>query len=231
MSSTKRKKRKISNLPTSLKRKNNVTMKQCNNETINKLSKYLITFGYCFLVIGVLIFTLTFYPVIKEEINYQISTKRDQNKLKKVEIKPLDKEFGIVIPKIGANAKIVPNVDPYNEKEYQWQLTKGVAHAKGTSLPGQIGNTFIFAHSSGDWYTANRYNSVFYLLNKLEKDDDIYLYYQNQKFHYKVSEKKIVDSTAIDYLVRKKAEKIVTLMTCWPPGTTLKRLLVIGKLK
>jgi len=184
----------------------------------------LILSGIIFLLFGFFIFFLTFYPVVKEEVKYQIVIKNNFPKQK--EIKPVDENFGIVIPKIAANAKVVVNVDPFDEKEYQNALTKGVAHAKGTPLPDQAGNTFIFAHSSADWYIANRYNSVFYLLNKLEKDDDIFIFYQKKRHRFRVLEKKIVESSEIDYLKGNSQDKILTLMTCWPPGMNLKRLVV-----
>jgi len=202
-----------------------------SNNQFQKLSDRLITFGYCFLIIGALIFILTFYPVIIEEIKYQLTYKTAQKTLKNVQIKPVDEDFGIVIPKIRANAKVIANVDPYNPIEYQWQLTHGVAHAKGSSLPDKAGNTFIFAHSSGNWYEANRYNSVFYLLNKLKKNDEIDIYYQKNKIRYKVSETKIVNADQINYLSSKPSNlQTLTLMTCWPPGTTLKRLIVVGRI-
>jgi len=49
---------------------------------------------------------------------------------------PKDTEFGIVIPKIGASAKIFENVDPSNQEEFLPILAQGVAHARGTVFPG-----------------------------------------------------------------------------------------------
>jgi len=193
-----------------------------------KISSYLISSGLFLAGLGTVIFFLTFYPVIKEEVGYQIS----QTILKKVikkNINPVDSQFGIVIPKIGANAVVVVNVDPFNAKEYQWALTKGVAQARGTVFPGQTGNIFIFAHSSGNWYQANRYNSIFYLLHKLVKDDIIYLYYKNKEFKYTVSDAKIVEASEVKYLTGTGEGKTLNLMTCWPPGTTLKRYLVTAE--
>src|SRR5687768_8091733 len=43
--------------------------------------------------------------------------------------------FQISIPKINANAPVIPNVDPFNEIEYKKSLENGVAHAKGTVMP------------------------------------------------------------------------------------------------
>jgi len=201
---------------------------QNSNFKIKSSSNLIIFIGLVFLIVGLLIFFLTFYPVVKEEVRYQIVTKKDFTQKK--QLKPVDENFGIVIPKIAANAKVIANVDPFAEKEYQKALTKGVAHAKGTQLPDQAGNTFIFAHSSVDWYIANRYNSVFYLLNKLEKNDDVFIFYQKQKYHFQVVEKKVVEASEINYLKGDNQNKILTLMTCWPPGTNLKRLILLAKL-
>ena len=142
---------------------------------MKKLPQILIGAGIILIFSSLVLLIYIFAPVAKVEINYRL------NEPKKTisQIKPLDKEFGIVIPKIGANAKIVANVDPYNSNTYQLALTKGVAQARGTALPSQLGNMFLFSHSSVNILEATRYNSVFYLLSKLKKDDEIFVYYKN----------------------------------------------------
>jgi LPXTG-site transpeptidase (sortase) family protein len=146
-------------------------------------------------------------------------------------VAPVDNAFSIIVPKIGANAKVIEDVDPYNSAEYQLALTKGVAHARGTSFPGQGGNTFLFAHSSDNFYNANRYNSVFYLLHKLELGDAFYIIKDGVVYKYEVSATSVVSADAIEFLEDLGGEtEHATLMTCWPPGTTLKRLVVVGNL-
>jgi LPXTG-site transpeptidase (sortase) family protein len=198
--------------------------------------------GAALLAAAVFLVALIFSPVIKEEIRYTFSSK---NNSAKVETKaqadqagnnnsasgimiPVDENFSIVIPKIQANAKVIADVDSQNSAVYQRALTEGVAQAKGSAKPGEEGNIFIFAHSS-NLIDANKYNAVFYLLSKLEKGDDIYLFYKQQKFSYQVAEKITVDATDASYLNNNSPEKQLTLMTCWPPGTTLKRLIIIAK--
>lgn len=193
--------------------------------------------GSLLIIFGLIILGFTFFPIIKEEITYIFNkpqtditvAKKGENVTSGKVINPQDEEFGIVIPKIGANAKVVADVDPYNESIYQEALTRGVAHAKGSSLPDEFGNTFIFSHSSVNFYEATRYNSVFYLLSKLQKDDEIYIFYKGEKYFYKVVDKKTVDPTRVSYLENHPGAKTLTLMTCWPAGTTLKRLLVIAQ--
>lgn len=194
----------------------------------------LTIFGLICLAISISIIAITFFPVIFLETRYWLNQNPSTKSLTQIILpvstsdKPVDPEFGVIIPKIGANAKIVPNVDPYNAKIYQQALTKGVAHAENTAFPGQDGNIFIFSHSSLNFYEANIYNSIFYLLHKLEPGDEIILYYKNQKFVYNVTDKKLVDAKEVSYLKNNTTEKQLTLMTCWPPGTALKRLIVLA---
>lgn len=198
--------------------------------------------GVILIVASILFLAWSFYPVLLEEGRYYLGKDKEvavvtqkeaaalpSEKINKDLMTPVDESFGIVIPKIRANAKVIADVDPNNSVEYQRALTKGVAQAKGTAHPGEEGNIFIFSHSGVDFYEANRYNAVFYLLNKLESGDDIFLFYEGKKVTYKVKEKKTVGAEEVQYMASKPGERIVTLMTCWPAGTDLKRLVVIAE--
>lgn len=142
---------------------------------------------------------------------------------------PKDPYFSILIPKIGASAKVFPNVDPTNDKEFIPVLRQGVAHAKGTVFPGFAGNTYLFAHSTDNWWDASRYNAVFYLLKELQKGDDVVVYFENKRYNYIVRDSVITDPTDTSLLVNAKGgEQRLILQTCWPPGTTWKRLFVLA---
>jgi sortase A len=198
----------------------------------------------------------TFYLPVKEEIRYFIERKIQKKYIvsdrlsvisyqeKKVEkgllakalniksieiLVPQDPNFSILIPKIAANARILANVDPANEKEYLAALREGVAHAAGTAYPTEGGHIFLFAHSTDYFWNVGTYNAVFYLLNKLEKGDEVDLFYRGYRVVYKVIDKRIVDPSQVEFLTRKTNREFLTLQTCWPPGTTLKRLLVFAK--
>lgn len=186
---------------------------------------------------------IIFFPVLVKEVSYLFSRPDKNTNVASSEIDSMrffnDKDviiaadplFSIIVPKIGANSKVISDVDPYDSQVYQVALTKGVAHAKGTSYPGQIGNSFYFAHSSDNFYNANRYNSVFYLLNKIEKGDLFYLVYDNWVYKYVVTQTAIVKADDIKFMENNNTnEKKATLMTCWPAGTTISRLVVVGEL-
>jgi sortase A len=182
--------------------------------------------GAFLVVFSLVILVATYFPLVKNEVNYQIIKSQGQ---KAEEAKPLYPDFGIVIPKLGINAKVIKNVNPYDSKIYQVALTKGVAHAQGTALPGEKGNTFIFSHSSESFYEAIKYNSIFYLLTKLEIGDTISVYFESNRYDYQVSEKKVIESSDTKYLTAKSDKTMLTLMTCYPPGTNLKRFIVVAK--
>lgn len=144
-------------------------------------------------------------------------------------ITPVSTDFGLVIEKINANAKIIPNVDPSNEKEYLDALSKGIAHAKGTHFPGEKGNIYLFSHSTDAPWNFVRYNAIFYLLNKLEIGDRVILFYKGRRYDYIVFDKTVVSPTETSYLTNHYDEEILTLQTCDPPGTTINRLIVRAK--
>ncbi len=146
---------------------------------------------------------------------------------------PKDTEFGILIPKLGINSKVIPNIDSNDQKDFLPALQKGVAHAKGSVFPGIRGNTYLFAHSTDNFWDVGRYNAVFYLLKDLKQGDDIVIFFENRRFNYVVSESKTADSSDVSFLVKgqEQAEERLILQTCWPPGTTWKRLLIFAKPK
>lgn len=181
---------------------------------------------------------MIFGPVLKQETQYwsdrisgtKYSLTVDPNfpETRLKQILPVDENFGIVIPKINANARIFANIDPFGPQEFLPILKKGVAHALGTGFPGEGKNIYLFAHSTDAFYQVGNYNAVFYLIGKLEEGDEIDLYYQDNLYQYKVFEKMVVSPEAIEYL-KPESEEILTLQTCYPPGTTLKRLVVRAK--
>lgn len=214
---------------------------------MNRFSNFLpesglMKVGMAFIAVSIFIVVLTYYPAAKEEIRYRFTENdalipvltRAERTARAAEgntdgdkvIVPVDEDFGIVIPKIGANASIIPDVNWQDSVVYQQALTRGVAHAEGTSRPGVPGNMFLFAHSGIDFYEVARYNAVFYLINKLEPGDLIDILSQGKKYDYTVTGRELVGPEAVEYLQGESPHETLTLMTCWPPGTTLKRLIV-----
>ena len=146
------------------------------------------------------------------------------------QIIPVSTDFGIVIEKIDANAKIIANVNPGNEKEYAKALQAGVAQALGSTAPGEKGNLYLFSHSTDAPWNIIRFNAIFYLLRELEKGDRVVIFYQNKRFDYIVYDKVVASPMDVSYLTNKYDMPVLTLQTCDPPGTLLNRLIVRAKL-
>lgn len=168
----------------------------------------------------------TISPISTPTVGFgQISSSGDENF-----IKPKSTEFGIVIEKINANAKVIPQVDPADEKAYTKALQEGVAEALGSTNPGQPGNLFLFSHSTDAPWNIVRFNAVFYLLRELNVGDRIVIFYQGRRYDYLVYDKTIASPNDISFLSNRYDKPVLTLQTCDPPGTTLNRLIVRAKL-
>jgi len=142
----------------------------------------------------------------------------------------LDSYFSIFIPKIDARSVVIPNVDTGNETEYFKALGEGVAHAKGTYFPGQGKLIYLFAHSTDSPLNVTRYNAVFYLLRKLETGDFITVFFADKKYTYRVETREITTANDTSWLTRDYGQEKLILQTCYPPGTRLKRLIVVAGL-
>lgn len=143
---------------------------------------------------------------------------------------PVSTEYGIVIEKINANARVIPSVNPGNERAYLAALQQGVAEALGSTPPGQPGNLYLFSHSTDAPWNIVRFNAVFYLLRELEPGDRVIIFYQNRRYDYVVFDKTIARPDDVSFLTNKYDSPVLTLQTCDPPGTLLNRLIVRARL-
>jgi len=152
-----------------------------------------------------------------------------------LDIAPYDNR--IIIPKIGKN---IPLVDvginssfdfDHIENIFMRELEKGIVRYPGTAKPGEKGNSFIFGHSSNYPWMKGEYNSVFALLDELSFGDEIIVYFNQKKFTYIIKEKKVVKPGNVKVLDRNPEKKELSLMTCWPIGTTINRLIVFAELQ
>ncbi len=140
------------------------------------------------------------------------------------------KNASIAVEKINANAKVVPNVNPGDEKQYVQALSEGVAEALGSTPPGVPGNLYLFSHSTDAPWNIIRFNAIFYLLKELEPGDKVIIFYQNRRYDYIVFDKTIAKPDDVSFLTNRYDAPVLTLQTCDPPGTLLNRLIIRAKL-
>lgn len=134
----------------------------------------------------------------------------------------------IMIPKINVDVPVVYGINGYDEKLIQKGLEQGVVHYGNTALPGQDGNIVIVGHSSNNFFNSGQYKFAFVLLDQLNKDDTFILNYQGQRYVYKIFNKQIIEPNDFS-LIGLSSRPIATLITCTPPGTSWKRLVVQGE--
>jgi LPXTG-site transpeptidase (sortase) family protein len=146
-------------------------------------------------------------------------------------------ENRIIIPRIGKNIPLVdiasdlhPEYEVMHET-FMEELKKWVVRYPGTARPGEVGNVFIFGHSSNYPWVQSEYNDIFALLDELQTGDEITIYYFQKKYVYTVTDRAIVKPGDVQALDQRDPEKKeLSLMTCWPIGTTLERLIIFAEL-
>lgn len=141
--------------------------------------------------------------------------------------------FYVSIPKLGIEkARVITNVESDKKDIYFPILNYALAHYKGTVYPGEEGDSFIYGHSVLPLFYNNKdYLSIFSKLHELQSGDEVEVFWGEKKFVYMVFDSEIVSPENLDAInFSKVGEKTLTLMTCNPPGTFFKRLLVKTRL-
>ncbi|GAB4219913.1 MAG: hypothetical protein Fur009_8160 [Candidatus Microgenomates bacterium] len=134
------------------------------------------------------------------------------------------KEYALSIPKLNINnAKVVVGGE---------DLNKSLVHFLPENLPGEFGNVVIFGHSTlPQLYNVKDYKTIFTFLPSLEKGDIIRIKINDIEYEYVVYDMFIVNPDQVEVLKQQKDGAYLTLITCVPPGTYLKRLVVKAKLR
>lgn len=171
-------------------------------------------------------------PLIIGEVRYRLISEKQPEAIERSKfsyvLSPNDNEMELIIPKIAVRTQVLTNVDPNKEAEYNEILSNKAAHAQGSSFPGQKGLIYLFGHSTNSIFNKNFFNPVFYSVKNLEKGDQIAILYQGKLHVYQIQEKMIVDPNDFTAIKTGPNEEKLVLQTCWPPGTSWKRLLLVA---
>lgn len=110
-------------------------------------------------------------------------------------------------------------------------LKKSLIQYPGTSLPGKAGNPVIFGHSTLPQFSRpDNYKSIFTFLPKLEEGDDIWVESNGVTYKYLVERLIEMGPQDMSILAQRYDDSYLTLVTCVPPGTYLKRLVVRSRI-
>lgn len=140
-------------------------------------------------------------------------------------------EFFISIPRLKIkNARVETEIDGTAENIYMKVLSRAVAHFKGTALPGEDGNVFLFGHSMLPIIASSSYESIFTNLPKLREGDLIEVKYGGESLTYRIRKTAVVDPKDVGVLKQPRDEKLLTIMTCIPPGFGSDRFVAVAEL-
>lgn len=110
-------------------------------------------------------------------------------------------------------------------------LNKSLAHYPGTAYPGKSGNAIIFGHSVlPQFFNPKNYMTIFSTLPKIKKGEQILVDFDQVRYTYLVEELIEVPPNDKSILAQRYDDSYLTLVTCVPPGTFLRRLVVRARL-
>lgn len=110
-------------------------------------------------------------------------------------------------------------------------LKKSLIQYPQTALPGQTGSAVVFGHSVlPQFFNPKSYLTIFSTLYRLKPGDEIYVDFDNIKYKYLVEEMFEVEPTDLSILEQRFDGRYFTMVTCSPPGTYLRRLVVKARI-
>lgn len=201
--------------------KNSRKEKQIKKTKPFNFPNFLIKSGVVLIISALALFIIVFYQVFVAQVKYYFFLMPTQSNQAKISnLAPTDLNFGLMIPKIGLNTGVRANASLEQSLSPSKDSQKLAFHLAGSVYPGQIGNLNIMVPF---WKDPNSL-----LLGKLSPDDHIFFYYRGKTYDYQVTDKKIVSSfnSKIGY----DSKKIAVIISGWPPGTNLRKLVIISEL-
>lgn len=132
--------------------------------------------------------------------------------------------YTISIPKIKINNATVSTIDN--------DLAIHLINYQGTALPPDNGTAVIFGHSTlPQLFNPSDYKTIFANAYQLKAGDDIYTYVNGVTYRYKIFNISVVEPEDTSIFEQNYDNSYLTLVTCTPPGTIWKRLIIKSKLE
>ncbi|MFC1653665.1 sortase [Patescibacteria group bacterium] len=136
-------------------------------------------------------------------------------------IKPVDTDFGIIVPKLGISAAVLNYEDmgDFSEEE-----KGGVYKVSNSYKPGSLGEVILHTFASKS-ELMNRKSATYYLLHRLKEEDNIILYYKDDRFDYQIVDKEVVPADAYDKYQSQQNNEL-RLVSNWPPGMSSQKIII-----
>lgn len=136
---------------------------------------------------------------------------------------PIITSYTLSIPKLRIHYATVSTIDT--------NLDKHLIHYPSTAIPPQKGNAVIFGHSTiPQWFNPADYKTIFAKAHTLTDGDKIIITINGKEYTYTISTITVTTPDDTSIFVQDLDDSYLTLVTCTPPGTTWKRLIIKSRL-
>lgn len=133
-------------------------------------------------------------------------------------------QYSLTIPKLGITNAIVSAID--------YDLDNHLVHYGGTAFPPNKGNAVIFGHSTlPQLFDVKNYKTIFANAYKLGIGDEIIATLDHVSYRYTIKTIIVVDPDNTSIFSQNFDAPYLTLVTCTPPGTIWKRLILRAELQ
>lgn len=131
--------------------------------------------------------------------------------------------YTIAIPKLQITSALVSTVDT--------NLAAHLVNFAGTAVPPDRGNAVIFGHSTlPQLFDPNNYKTILADAYKLSDGDVFIVSVNNKRYTYVIQSIIVVEPDDTSVFTQSYDASYITLITCTPPGTIWKRLVIRAKL-
>lgn len=132
--------------------------------------------------------------------------------------------YSVSIPKLSITNAYVSTLDT--------NVDMHLVHFPGTALPPSKGTAAVFGHSTlPQLFDPTNYKTIFAKAHTLEVDDTLNVEINNTVYKYRIININVVDAEDTSYLTQEFDDSYLTIITCTPPGTVWKRLIIKSKLE
>jgi sortase A len=132
--------------------------------------------------------------------------------------------YSLTISSISLENAMVSTIDT--------DLSSHLVHFPGTSIPPEKGTAAVFGHSTlPHLYNRNDYRTIFAKIHNTKIGDLITVTVNNTLYNYRVFDIQVTDAHDSSYLTQNYDASYLYIITCTPPGTTWKRLVVKTRLE
>lgn len=133
-------------------------------------------------------------------------------------------KYTLSIPKLKIENAYVSTID--------YDLSQHLVQHFGTAMPGEAGTAVVFGHSTiPSWFNPKDYKTVFATLHTIKMGDEIFVNIGEKTYKYKIFSIVVTSPKDVNILSQSFDNSYLTLVTCTPPGTIWKRLVVRAALE